>query len=175
MKFDIYTVGVCQNDNQPTQIAGCGIIMIFTDDYDRVSFRSANYGLGNSTQNLADVQAVRLALASVRALHRSVPTTLHTNSHYVNMILECFSNDVSQSTPEQSIGKDFVVKPTKDVDIIAEMRRWFSYYDDITVIVEDPDDPLSNSMTQAKDQADTALITQMRSDSGTLLSLNAGD
>lgn len=172
MKFDIYTVGVCQNDGHPTQIAGCGVVMVFTDDYDRVSFRSANYGLGNSTQNLADIQAIRLALASVRALHRSVPTVLHTNSHYVNMVLECFSDDISQSAPEQLTGKDFVVKPTKNVDAIAEMRRWFSYYNEITVVVEDLDDPLIPNMTQAKDQADIALVTQMRSDSGTLLSLD---
>ena len=172
MKFDIYTVGVCQNDGHPTQIAGCGMVLVFTDDFERISFRSMNYGLGNSTQNLADIQAIRLALASVRASHRSLPTVLHTNSHYANMVLECFSDDISQSAPEPLIGKDFVVKPTKNVDTIAEMRRWFSYYDEITVIVEDPDDPLANYMTQARDQADIALTTQTRSDSGTLLSLN---
>ena len=164
MKFDIYTVGICQNDGHPTQIAGCGIVLVFTDDYDRISFRSMNYGLGGSTQDLADIQAVRFALASVRALHRSVTTILHTNSHYVNMILERGDD-----------GSSFIVEPTKHVNAIAEMRRWFSYYDEIIVVVEDPDDPLANYMTQAKDQADIALATQTRSDSGTLLSLDASN
>ncbi len=158
MKVDLYVVGACRDNGKPTQIAGCGIVLVFTDEHGRTSFRSSQYGLGNSTQNLADVQATRLALASVRAAHRGTPAVLHISSNYVSRMLECE-------------GKAFIASPSKNVVEVREMRRWFSYYSDILVIVENPND---DHMAQAKDQAEISLSTQTHSDSGTLQSFESG-
>lgn len=150
MKIDFYCVGMCRDDGEPTQIAGCGIVIVFTDDHNRVKFRSFQYGLGNSSQNLADLQAIRLALSSVTSMFRSGRADVHTDSPYAAQMLE-------------RDGKAFVVD--SDVNEVIEARRWYGYYGDITVVVEDPQD---DSMVQARDLAEIALATQEHSDSGTL-------
>lgn len=158
MKVDLYVVGVCQNNGQPTQIAGGGVVLVFTDKHGRASFRSYKYALGNSTQNLADLQVARLALASIRSSHRGTSAVLHIGSNYVERMLE-------------REGKAFVSKPSKNEKAVTEMRRWFLDYGDITVIIENPND---DNMLQAKDQADIALATQTHSDSGTSQSFDMG-
>lgn len=156
MKFDLYSVGLCRDNGQPTQIAGCGVILVYTDNHNRVSFRSAKYGLGYSTQNMANLQAARLALASVKSHYRDQSTVLHTNSEYVARMLK-------------RDGQNFVMSPAKNAEIVEEMRRWFSYYKNISVIVENQND---EHMLQAKDLAEVGLATQIRSDSGTMQSFS---
>lgn len=151
-KIDLYAISICQNNGQPTQISGGGTVMVFTDEHGRASFRSSKYAFGNSTQNLADLQIVRLILASVRSAHRGVSTTLHVGSTYVKQMLEID-------------GRAFVANPSKNEQVVTEMRRWFSYYNSITVIVENQND---YNMAQAKEQASIALSTQQNDDSGTI-------
>ena len=157
MKIDFYCVGVCQNDGEPTQLAGCGVVVVFTDDYNRIKLRAYKYALGNSTQNLADLQAVRLAFASVRSPYRSATTHLHTNSVYVARMLK-------------RDGKAFAEVPTEYQHEVQMVRQWFGYYDQIIVVAENPQivTQTDENMLQAKDLADMGLITQEHADSGTL-------
>lgn len=152
MKIDLYCVGMCRDNGKPTQLAGCGVVVVFTDDHSRTSFRSFKWALGNSTQNLADLQAARLALASVKSAFRGATSILHTNSSYVLRMLE-------------RDGKAFVVNPKKNTAEVEEVRKWFGFYNDIAAIVENPND---DNMVQARDLAEMALNTQEHSDSGTL-------
>ena len=152
MKIDFYCVGVCQNDGEPTQLAGCGIVVVLTDDHNRTKFRTFKYALGNSTQKLADLQAVRLALASVRSSFRSGNAHLHIDSTYVARILE-------------KSGKAFIESLSEYKREAQEVRQWFGYYSRILVIVENQND---ENMLQAKDLANIGLATQEHSDSGTL-------
>ena len=139
MKIDLYCVGMCRDDGEPTQLAGCGIVVASTDDHNRTKYRTFKYALGNSTQDLADLQAVRLALSSVKSAFRDSTTILHTDSPYAARMLEpVFCGHIE----------------------ITEIRKWYGYYDDISVVVEDPDDILlpqksHDSMVQAKDLAKT--------------------
>lgn len=159
MKIDFYCVGMCQDNGKPTQIAGCGVVIVFTDDHDRTKFRTFKYGLGNSTQNLADLQAVRLALSSVRPAFRGGETVLHVNSSYVTRMME-------------REGKAFLSNPQKNSREVTEVRRWYSFYSNISVVVENPDD---DNMMQAKDLAEIGLATQEHSDSGTLEGFDTAD
>jgi ribonuclease HI len=143
---------MCRDNGKPTQIAGCGVVVVFTDDHNRTQFRTYKYGLGNSTQNLADLQAVRLALASVRPAFRGGEAILHVNSSYVLRVME-------------REGKAFIVNPKKNVREVTEVRKWYGFYNDISVVMENPND---DNMMQAKDLAEMGLATQEHSDSGTL-------
>jgi len=157
MKIDFYCVGICRDDGKPTQLAGCGIVIVFTDDQNKTKFRSSKYGLGNSTQNLADLQTVRLALASVKSSFRGVESTIiHTSSPHAAKMLE-------------REGKAFVAGISENTHVVDEIRKWFGFYSNISIIVENPND---DNMIQAKDFADIALVTQEHSDSGTLDSFN---
>lgn len=158
MKIDLYCVGMCRDDGEPTQLAGCGIVVASTDDHNRTKYRTFKYALGNSTQDLADLQAVRLALSSVKSAFRDSTVVLHTDSPYAARMLE----PVETLTSMYGYGSE-----------VTEVRRWYGYYDDISVVVEDPDDVLlpqksHDSMVQAKDLAKMGLATQEHSDSGTL-------
>lgn len=152
MKIDFYCVSICQNDGEPTQLAGCGIVVVFTDDHNRTKFRTFKYALGNSTQRLADLQVIRLALASVRSPFRSANACLHINSTYAARMLE-------------KSGKAFVESFFEYEYEIKEVRQWFGYYGKMYFVVGD----MSNeNMLQAKYLADIALATQEHADSGTL-------
>lgn len=152
MKIDFYCIGVCVNDGEPTQLAGCGVVAIFTDDYNRTKFRTYKYALGNSSQRLADLQAIRLALSSVRSLYREANTHLHINSPYTFGLLE-------------REGKAFIDNPTEYQHEVQQVRQWFGYYGRILVVMGNQND---ENMIQARGLADMGLATQEHSDSGTL-------
>jgi hypothetical protein len=62
-------------------------------------------------------------------------------------------------------GKAFIVNPKKNVREVTEVRKWYGFYNDISVVMENPND---DNMMQAKDLAEMGLATQEHSDSGTL-------
>lgn len=146
MRTDFYCVSVCRDDGQPTQIAGCGVVVVFTDDQNRVQSRAFSYGLGNSSQDLADLQAVRLALASIKSSFRSDTSVLHTSSDYVIQVM-CHQGGSQENTRE-----------------IVEARKWFGFYGNVSVAKEDSNHAL---MMRARSLAKMGLDTQERSDSGT--------
>lgn len=145
MKIDVYCAGKCRDNGLPTQIASCGIIVVFTDDQNQSRFREFSYGLGGSTLNLANMQAIRLGLASVQSAFRANETTIYTSSAYAAKMMN----------PD--------VKPSVNKEIVEEMRKWASYYQNLAIVV-DKDNPI---VVRAKDLADVALATQINTDSGT--------
>lgn len=151
MKIDIYCVSVCSGD-EFTRLAGCGIIIIFTDEHSRTRFRTYQYGLGNSSQNLADLQAARLSLASIKSPFRKYDTCLHINSQHV-------FNMLSKN------GRSFVYEPLEDIVVVKDLRRWFGYYNNIRIMIENGND---DHMTQVFDLANNGLMTQEHIDSGTI-------
>lgn len=151
MKIDFYCVSVCQNDGEPTQLAGCGVVVVFTDDQNRTKRRIFRYALGNSTQRLADLQVIRLALASIRSPFRGADTCLYINSTYAARILE-------------KSGKAFVESFFEYEHEVQEVRQWFGHYGKISIV----ENMNNNNMLQAKDLANIALATQEHVDSGTL-------
>jgi hypothetical protein len=46
-----------------------------------------------------------------------------------------------------------------------EMKRWYGYYDDVTIVAADVED---NNILTAKELADETMTTQEMSDSGTM-------
>jgi hypothetical protein len=143
MKLDLFCVGVCRDDGEPTQIAGCGIVSKFVDDHDRVQCREFGWALGNSSERLAQLQAARLALCSVLPQFRGYPATLH----------------VSNSIVEKSL--DIETDPEEFLYEIVALRTWYGYYKSITIIVSPMDE-------RVVELANIALDTQQHYDSGTI-------
>lgn len=150
MRFDIYCGSICKDNGKPTQLAACGILIVYTDDtYSKK--RSYGYGLGNSTKNLADVQAVRLALASISSKYRHIETHLHTNNPYVISMLEMVDGQYSKSAKT-------------NIESIDEMRRWHSYY---SCIITEKVDVSDKYYLAAQEMAENCLKNQDMIDSGT--------
>ena len=99
MRFDIYRSSICKDNGKPTQLAACGILIVYTDEtYSKK--RGYGYGLGNSTKNLADVQSVRLALASIASKYRHIQTFLHISNPYVTSMLEKYFQSLNEKKEE---------------------------------------------------------------------------
>lgn len=149
MNIDMYCVGFCRDNGKPTQIASCGIVIIATDGVATKS-REFGYALGNSTANMAEIQSIRLALASVAPAHRGSRVAVHTTSKYALKMLE------------QQADGTFASTPSKNVDIINEMRKWLGYYRDIELVMEIADVP---ELLRAKELARSAVEHQENYDS----------
>lgn len=151
MIIELYCAGACRDNGKPTQLAGGGVVLRAHDDKD-VKERNFSYGFGNSTANLADVQAVRLALASIAPQYRRHKAILHIISNYV---LSMLAKD----------GPGFKREPVKNSEEISDLRRRIGRYSDLEVIHAKADDPL---IKRAKDLAKRGLDTQQNTDSKTL-------
>jgi|10_taG_2_1085330.scaffolds.fasta_scaffold00790_10 hypothetical protein len=157
MRVDLVCAGACQDDGLPTQIAGCGIIIRLIDDHDRVQSREFGWALGGSTANLADVQAVRLALSSVLPQFRGYPTILYVNSNYVFNLLEKENKHTFKATSK------------KNKSEIEEMRRWFGYYKSISMVKYNQHADMDvEILTRTIQLAQDALESQQHHDSGTI-------
>ncbi len=143
MTLNIHCVGLSQSG-----LAGCGIVLLFMDAVARTQRREFYYGLHNSDETLAEIQAARLALASVGAGSRSAPTTIHTQSLVVANLL---TKPALAAAPELSRAT-------------AEIRRWYSYYRRIEVVVAAARDEF---LSRAYDLAQQGMSTQKHWDSGT--------
>lgn len=150
MKIDLVCAGACRDNGKPTQIAGCGVIIILTDDYDRVQSREFGWALGNSSSNLANIQAARLGLSSVLPQFRGNETLLHMSSKFVVDLLKT------------------EIVPKKNIDEISELRRWFSYYPEIVAHTFNDGHIDVETIKRVKDLAKTALERQEHFDSGTV-------
>lgn len=152
MKIDLYCACACNDEDNVFIMSGCGILCSYVDDYDRKKFRSYRYGLGSSNKRLANIQAARLALVSVRSAFRHSKTCLHISDEYIIEILA-------------KKGRSFVLKtPDSYQATITDLRKWFGFYDNISIVVESDD---NKYMQYALNMAKIGLTTQERWDSGT--------
>lgn len=143
--IDIYCVGMSQGEDL-TLLGGCGIVLVYTDDYKRIQQREFHFGLGGSNIDLCEIQAVRLGLAATTPAIRGVKTTLHIRSTFV---------------------ADGLTK-TLDVhcsDAMKEARRWYSYYKNIHVVVHSEPNGL---LQKAAQLANIGMTTQREFDSQTV-------
>jgi ribonuclease HI len=155
MRIDLVCAGACRDNGKPTQIAGCGVIVRFVDEHERVQSRQFGWALGGSTSNLADIMAARLALSSVLPQFRGNHTALHISNMYVFDLLVGEKN------------------PRKNKEEVSELRRWFGYYKDITIILYNKfnaggDVMDTETIARVQELAKRALESQEHYDSGTV-------
>jgi len=148
MKVDVFCASAVRDGEHFSQMGGCGVVLIATDDHNRVQCREFSYGLGGSSLILCDIQASRIALASIAPGMRSELVTIFTESMEVA--------DLLTSTRESH----------KFIHQTAELRRWGSYYKDLSVNVVTN---VIGHMARAKELAIVGLNKQRNSDSGTFL------
>jgi len=158
MQLKVYAVGCCLNEGYVTQLAGCGILLVAINEIDGVyadcsskMIRRFSYGLGDSGQDLADLQAVRLALASVGPDFRKYPTEIFVNNQIA------FDAVAAKPVPEAF----------NDKSVIKGLRKWAGFYDNLTATLSgftlDDKKHIGEAMLLAEDAA----ALQKQSDSGT--------
>lgn len=136
MKIDLYCAGASKGDDL-TILGGAGVVLVFTDAHNRSQQREFQFALGGSGQELAELQAVRLALAAVSPPYRGAKAVLHLESPAVAEAL----------TRTLGIHLD---------DTAKEARRWYGYYKNIELSVHsDPQGLLLRAVELAKMGRDT--------------------
>ena len=148
-ELDIYATGYSENEDEPTRVSGCGIVLVFTDKFRREVKRDFGFALRTSTLELAHLQSARIGLACMRPTFRDAKTRLRTASPEVFRLLS--SNGEHQSDKYQAV--------------LAETKRWIGYYTDFSVELEPSQSPF---LQRAKFLAQQAAVTQFHSDSGTI-------
>lgn len=135
MNLEIYCAGAYRDAGQPIQMAGCGIVLYATDALGRQQFREYYYGLGSSDPDLTEIQAARLALASVIPAFRVAKTVLYTISQRVADVLTSDENTAKAA---------------------MELRRWFKLYRNIEVtVLTGSDERMERACTLARQGLDT--------------------
>lgn len=146
MRFEIYCAGASRDDGLISQMGGCGVVLVAVDNHGRVQSREFSFGLGGSPKLLADIQSVRLALASIIPPMRSNKCLLYLDNPDVASFLT--TSTIMLGFREQ----------------IGELKRWFSYYKDISVnLLVGPNQYLN----KAKELAQNGLTKQTNTDSRT--------
>lgn len=120
MRIFFYCAAYCVDPGEPSQLSGCGIVLRFIDEGERIKRRELGFALGGSDLLLAQIQSVRLALSSVRPGHRSYESYAYVDNDEVIEIL----------------GSD---DTTKYRTAATELRKWFSFYTNLRVIHDDKD------------------------------------
>lgn len=146
MKFDLYCAAACRDEGDLAQLGACGYVLVMSDPRGTRS-REFHFALGGSDSLLGEVQAARLALASIAPAYRQHPLVLHTSSH-----------DVAEA----------LVSPTTRVPsskALTDLRRFFGFYRGAEVAVEAAPSP---DMMRARQLAKLGLETQKDFDSGTI-------
>lgn len=162
----MYAVGCCLNEGYVTRLAGCGILLIAIDEIDGIyadrsskMIRKYSYGLGDSGQDLADLQAVRLALASVGPDFRKHPTEIFVNNQVVP--------DIIAAKPGTSCALYHRFDEAHCLPVIKDLHKWVGFYDNAIVkLIESTSDD-KKYMKEAMSLAEDAAAIQKQSDSGT--------
>lgn len=154
MRLTLFCTAATKDENEPTRMAGCGIVLYAESAFTQrgasrlieTKKRSLSFGLGSSSIELANIQAVKLTLASVARMFRSEQTFLNINSN---------------SLMELLVGS----RESEYVEELTEMRKWLGYYLNMNVVLNTTGDW---SLVEAGDLAQNALRTQKNTDSGTV-------
>ena len=152
MKIEIYCASASRDNGKPTQMAGCGIVLVASDDHRQSKRRTMSFALSSSTVNLADIQVIRLALCSILPAYRKSKIILYTTSKYVADLLH-YDGDV------------YAMNPTKNTKEVDDMRRLVRSHNDISLILECEE---CDDYIVAKRLAKYSLDSQNNTDSGTL-------
>lgn len=144
MKFDIYCAGTCRDEGEFAQVGACGYVLAMTDQRG-IRLREFGFALGGSDTALAEVQAVRLALASIAPAYRTSVAVIHTTCP---LVAETLSSDADPSDPKT----------------VRDLRRFFGFYPAAEVVLETEPSPY---LVRARQLAKLGVETQKDFDSGT--------
>ncbi len=96
-RIDIYTDGACSYNPGP---AGIGVVLMYRGHRKEIS----KY-IGDATNNIAELMAIKIGLEAIKKSHRNIPTVVYTDSQYCHGM---FTKDWN---------------PKKNVELIMEMKR----------------------------------------------------
>lgn len=146
--LELYCAFSSRDNGKPTQLAGAGVVLIYTDQNGRSYKRSFGWSLGSSNSSLAEIQSARLALCSVLPQFRGYKTKIYTTKRITKMLS-------GESNPKNHQKE------------IAELKKWYGFYKDIEVIPSSQ--VLSDYVSEAKELAKKSLDEQQHFDSGTVM------
>jgi hypothetical protein len=146
--MELYCAFSSRDSGKPTQLAGAGIVLIYTDTNGRSSKRSFGWNLGSSSSGLAEIQSARLALCSVLPQFRGYVTKIYTTKRVIKILK-------GETDPKNNQRE------------VAELRKWYGFYKEIDAI------PLSEvsseDVSEARELAKKSLDEQQHFDSGTVV------
>lgn len=146
--IQIEVSSACINSGKPTQMASCGIVLKYTDSYGRTAYREMGFPLGNTTKPKAELQAVRIGLASIKDKHRSALHVIHDGQ---------YANDVLNR----------VIVAKKNTEIVDDLFKLIASYKDVRFTKVD-------SLDRAGDISKDVLNTHRQFDTGTILHVESG-
>lgn len=154
MNIAIYCIGAARDEGTLSQIGGCGVVLVAVDEYSRVQSREFSFGLANSNRVLSEIQACRLAFASIIPRFRSGNVTL---------FIEC--PDVAEF-----LTSDVTLVGFKDQ--ILDLRKWRKYYKNLSVNVVTGS---NQRLDRARELANLGLKSQNNTDSKTREEKHVGE
>ena len=166
MEINVYSATHCNDPNGPTQMSGCGIVLIakhiIEGIYSNKSMswdRRMSYGLGNSDGYMAELQSAKLALMAVSAANVDVVNFYVAEDAVIDML------DKKPKPKFKLGGPDYANNPAiKYASYAAELRRWDGFFASLLIY------KISNShelMASASDLAKVAADNQKNTDTGT--------
>lgn len=150
MQLSVFAVGHCGAAESLARLAGCGIVLVYSDNHGRVIKRELAFALNNSPPELADLQAVRLALATVKPLARTGSTMLHITSLLTYKQLHLVDGEYQADS--------------KFTAALHDARFWLERYPNVILAVIGE----SAELARAAELARNACTTQRHFDSGTI-------
>jgi len=166
MELDVYSATCCDNPDTPTQMAGCGMILIAKHIVQGVySNKSASwerrlsYGLGNSDKYMSELQSAAMALMAVSAASADVVNLYIAEDAVIDMLSK-------KPKPKFKLGgPEYANNPTiKYATHAFELRRWDGYFTSLFIRKITDSHEL---MASASALAAAAAAAQKNTDTGT--------
>jgi len=166
MEINVYSATHCNDSNGPTQMSGCGIILIakhiiegIYSDKSMSWERRLSYGLGNSDKYMAELQSAKLALMAVSAADVDVVNFYVAEDAVVDML------DKKLKPKFKLGGPDYANNPAiKYASYAAELRRWDGFFASLLIHkISDSHELMASTGALAKSAADN----QKNTDTGT--------
>jgi hypothetical protein len=137
----LYAAGYCFDAGKATQRSGAAVVMVVSDAHGRTARRVVAHPTGGAPKTLCEINAIKLALASVKKKFRkSESVTLVVPKHVGDFV-----------TLE---GDKYKKNSKKYEDDLGTARRWAGYYNNLHVAI--PDGPThKEAIAYAKSCADS--------------------
>lgn len=143
-KIQIYCSAVSITLEYQARLSGCGIILKVLDDEKIINTRELAFALGSSDLQLAQIQALRLALSSIKPGNRNYNSVTYVDNEMVIDILN----------------KQYIID--RYAEVIEQLHKWFNSYKSMRIVVTNPNDPDS---IRANEIATNAANKQVHYDS----------
>ena len=135
MSFKLFCGVKVQNENEPTQLSGCGIMTVYTDDDTGESqARTFKYGLSSNDKISAYLITFKLTLASIKPKFRSQKVGLYIPPEG----LKVYNKYCETRCHGSACLSDWVVSRAD------EAIKWFGFYSNIEVLEFNKDELFAN-------------------------------